>query len=730
MASVLAISLISAIPVFPQKTDGRKVAEGPISNAVPAQKLIDVSRSDDQRVPEADRITDAIHASKLLASDGATQDDFGQAVAMTHSTAVIGAPSDTVGSNVEQGSAYVFVRVGVSWVQQAKLTASDGAAGDRFGTSVAISGDKIVIGAPDADIGGHTDQGAAYVFSRSGSIWTQESKLVAGDGSFRDAYGYRVAVDGDTVAVSAPEGDVGGYGDQGTLYVYFKQVGSWVLQAHLIATDGDEHDALGMSLALSGNTLIAGAPYDDLAVLDQGSVYVFTREGVAWSQQGQLISPDFAAYDYFGWSVAMSGDTLAVGAQGDDIGGNSDQGSAYVFVRSGGIFTQQAKVAAFDGASDDRFGYSVALDGDSLVIGAPMDDNGANYDQGSVYITERAGTLWMAQLKLLVSDGAAADGFGYSVGGSGLSFIAGSPFDANGSSLSQGSAFLIEFLPSVVADFDGDGLSDMSVFRPNGASGQAEWWYLSSAVSGAYGALGFGSSTDVPVPADYTGDGKTDVAFFRPSTGYWFVVRSEDSSFYAFPFGTLGDSPAPGDYDGDGKTDAAVFRGTSGLWYGLRSSDRAVIVSSFGQTGDSPIVGDYDGDGRDDIALFRKYGALGQAEWWVNRSTLGVIGYAFGESTDIPYPGDYTGDGKTDIAFFRSSTADWYILRSSDNSYYAFPFGISTDIPAPGDYDGDGRTDPAVYRQGQWYIFNSGTGTSTAAPFGFADDSPIPGILY
>lgn len=729
ISSILAISFLSTITALPQTSVSRRQSGLTAENSVPVGKLIDISQSNDQRIPEIDNVADVVRASKLLASDGGNEDNFGQAVAMSGSTVVVGSPSDTVGSNYSQGSAYVFIRIGASWVPQGQLIAPDGAAYDAFGASVAVNGDRIVVGAPQADVAGKADQGSAYVFSRIGTVWNLETKLTAGDGLTNDNYGYKVAVDGDTVAVAAPNDDVNILDNQGSVYVYTKVLASWSQQVYLTASDGDEHDNFGMAIGLNGNTMVVGAPNDDLAMWHQGTIYVFTRAGTVWSQQAQLMAVDAAAYDNFGWSVAISGDTVVAGAPGDDVGYNTDQGSAYVFVRSGGMFTQQAKITAYDGGADDQFGSSVAIDGDTLVVGSPDDANGTNYDQGSAYICVRSGNMWVAQLKLLVSDGATGDKFGYSVGASGFSVTVGAPWDSIGTNYYQGSAYIVEFIPSASADFDGDGLSDISVFRPNGASGQAEWWYMSSATPGTYGALGFGSDTDIPVPADYTGDGKTDVAFFRPSNGYWYIVRSEDYSFYAFPFGSAGDSPAPADYDGDGKADAAVFRGSSGMWYGLRSSDNRVVYASFGQSGDKPVVADYDGDGRADIALFRKYGASG-AEWWINRSTLGVIGFAFGEATDVPVPGDYTGDGKADVAFFRASNSNWYVLRSNDFSFYAFPFGISTDIPAQGDYDGDGKTDPAVFRQGQWYIFNSSTGSSSAAPFGNTDDVPVPGILH
>ena len=272
-------------------------------------------------------------------------------------------------------------------------------------------------------------------------------------------------------------------------------------------------------------------------------------------------------------------------------------------------------------------------------------------------------------------------------------------------------------------DFDGDGKTDIGIFRPNGAV--SEWWWLKSS-TGGNAALQFGANTDTLVPTDYTGDGKTDVAFWRPSTGQWFILRSEDFSFYAFPFGTTGDVPVPADYDGDGNADAAVYRESSLTWYISKSSGGTDIVG-FGAAGDKPVNADYDGDGKADIAIFRPNGANG-AEWWIRRSSdASVFATQFGSSTDKAVPGDFTGDGKADVAFWRPSTGFWNVLRSEDSTYYAFPFGANGDTAVPGDYDGDGKTDAGVFRQpgAQWFVSKS-TGGTLIQSFGIAGDAPIP----
>ncbi len=268
-------------------------------------------------------------------------------------------------------------------------------------------------------------------------------------------------------------------------------------------------------------------------------------------------------------------------------------------------------------------------------------------------------------------------------------------------------------------DFDGDGRTDVSIFRPNAG----EWWYSRSSDNG-YNAVQFGSSTDILTPADYTGDGKTDIAFRRESNGLFYILRSEDSLFYAFPFGAAGDISAPGDFDGDGKDDVTLFRPSTSTWFINRSSDGQTAFVTFGIAEDKPVVADYDGDGKADIAIYRP----SVSQWWINRSRDGLAVYQFGASGDKTVQGDYTGDGKADLALWRESTGNWLILRSEDTLYYAFPFGAAGDIPTPGDYDGDGKMDAVVFRPSTsiWYKQQTKNGFD-AVRFGFSTDFPVPG---
>jgi hypothetical protein len=301
----------------------------------------------------------------------------------------------------------------------------------------------------------------------------------------------------------------------------------------------------------------------------------------------------------------------------------------------------------------------------------------------------------------------------------GSQFITATATDSNGNT-SEYSRYIQASGSSTrsIFDFDGDGKTDISIFRPS----VGEWYYQRSSNSVVNGAQ-FGNSTNKVVPADYTGDGKTDIAFFRPSTGEWFVLRSEDSSFYAFPFGADGDIPTLGDFDGDGKGDVAVFRPSTGIWY-VNKSSGGVTITPFGTNGDRPVSADYDGDGKSDIAIFRP--SVG--EWYYLRSVDSQVrGNQFGSSTDKTVQGDYTGDGKADFAFFRPSNGNWYVLRSEDSSFFASPFGASTDTPTIGDYDGDGKFDQAVFRPSNsvWYV-NRSTAGIQIQQFGVGTDLPVP----
>lgn len=261
------------------------------------------------------------------------------------------------------------------------------------------------------------------------------------------------------------------------------------------------------------------------------------------------------------------------------------------------------------------------------------------------------------------------------------------------------------------ADFDGDGKTDMSVFRPSEGN-----WYLNRSTAG-FTVTNWGLSDDRLVPGDYDGDNKADTAIRRG--GDWYVLRSSNNTPLIVNWGLASDIAVPGDYDGDRKNDFAVFRPSDGRWYILRSVDGGVVIFNWGLNGDVPVGGDFDGDGKTDFAVYRS------GVWYINASATGIKIVSFGLSSDLPVPADYDGDIKDDIAVFRPSDGVWYIMKSSTNTVSYTQFGSSGDVPVPGDYDGDGKNDHAVYRSGIWYM-NRSTAGFIAAQFGLTSDKPIP----
>ena len=474
--------------------------------------------------------------------------------------------------------------------------------------------------------------------------------------------------------------------------------GSSLLYSTFVGGSNDDL-AFGIAADSSGNAFVAGRTTDDL-VTD----YPTTAGAFDTTQNGFL--------DVFVTKLNAAGSGLLystfLGGSNDDFGNGitvDSSGNAFVTGRTDGagypttaggfditqngnddVFVTKLNVAGsgllystFIGGSNDDVGFGIAVDssGNAFVTGWT---NGGVTDYpttAGVFDTTHNG---------------AADVFVTKLGGGATPF-----------------------------DFDGDGKTDISIFRPS----VGEWW-INRSSNGSTFATQFGNSADRIASADFTGDGKTDIAFWRPSTGQWFVLRSEDFSFFAFSFGTSGDVPVPADYDGDGKADAAVFRESSLTWFINKSSGGTDIIG-FGAAGDKPVVGDYDGDSKADIAIYRPNGANG-AEWWIRRSSnASVFALQFGASTDKPVQADYTGDGKADVAFWRPSNGNWFILRSEDFSFFAFPLGANGDVPVAGDYDGDGKIDAGVFRPSSttWFVQRSTAGT-LIQQFGVAGDVPLP----
>jgi hypothetical protein len=355
--------------------------------------------------------THYLQQAKLTASDGAANDYFGQSVALVGSLAVIGAP----GNHSKTGGVYVFAESGTTWSEQAELTASDGATSDDFGTSVSVSGTTVLVGSP----GNASDAGAAYVFVRSGSAWNQQAELTPSDAAADDAFGTSVSISGSTALIGAS----GSTSNAGAAYVFVRSGSKWSQQAELTASDTASGDHFGQSVSVSGSTAIVGAPG---AVTSTGAAYVFQSSGTSWNQQAELTASAGASYALFGTAVAIAGPTAVVGAI---AGGSSHGGVVYVFSLSGTIWSQSAMINNPDAPAPGRdFGIAVALSGTTLLVGAP----GNNSYVGEAFAFGRSGSVWSEEAKVAASDGASNDQFGNAIAASGKTVLVGASLKASG----------------------------------------------------------------------------------------------------------------------------------------------------------------------------------------------------------------------------------------------------------------------------------------------------------
>ena len=270
------------------------------------------------------------------------------------------------------------------------------------------------------------------------------------------------------------------------------------------------------------------------------------------------------------------------------------------------------------------------------------------------------------------------------------------------------------------SDFNGDGETDIAVWRPSNG-----YWYAQHSQSQTFTSVQFGGASfgDVPVPGNYDGDDKIDMAVFR--YGNWYILNSADGQFKGVQFGQADDIPVPGDYDGDGKTDVAVFRPSNGTWYLLNSSDGNPSALTWGTAGDIPLAGDFDGDGKADVTVFRP----SNGTWYItNSSDSSFRAFQFGTNGDIPLVGDFDGDKLTDFTIFRPSTGTWHLWESATQTYRGMQWGVLSDLPVPGDYDRDGKTDIGVFRKsnGTWYVQKSSDNSFAAQQFGQNGDIPVP----
>lgn len=637
----------------------------------------------------------------VTAGDLAAGDDFGWAVAFDGDLVVIAAPNGSGANGADQGAVYVFEESGNDFVQVAKLTAADGANGDGFGSSVAIDGDRIVVGAPLADLDGAANRGAVYVFDDvGGGNWMQSARITAADGAAEDRFGASVATHGSRVLAGAPARSATG----GAAYIFRLSGGAWLASTTLVSNEGGA-GMFGAAVALSsdwtGDYAFVGGPSLKNGTATTGAAFAYRAESdTVWTQEARLVSADKAAGDSFGASIAAYDDRVAVGAPGDTVRGTNRAGSATVFRRSGdGLWQASAKLAAASGIASSSFGASVALHGERVMVGAPQTSGGGlayhfkiDCAKPSVDDNGRDDLFWFnptaGKVSYWTMDGLARQGAG-----------------TVAKSLGQSVKY------HGVADFYGNGKS--AVLLRNKSNGSFRIWRLSGSqllldknISAAVGP-----GWNYLATGDISGDGKADILLRQPATGAvkgWLMSGASRASI-----GDVGNSlgltfVACIDVNADARADI--------LWRDAAGTVRAwimnglVVASETTIGGVSPLTpnwvavgaGDLDGDGDDDL-LWRDRVANILAGWILQDATVVAVDTvaAIPAGLRVECTADLDGDGDEDIVWRNKLTGGVEgslmtgLVEDSRGSIGSRPTSWScmNDDDGNDDDGGDGRGD-------------------------------------
>ena len=709
---------------------------------------------------------------KLTAVDGMAGAYFGSSVALSADTLAVGS------AHGNGDSAYVFVRSGTTWILQQRLTA--GAGGSIVGISVVISGDTIVVGSAFAAVGTNLGQGSAYVFVRNGATWTQQQKLTAADGAAGDNFGYSVGISGNTVIVGTYNDAIGTHNGQGSAYVFADNCPLITLNPPTLPA-GTQGTAYNQPVTASGGlapysfSLSAGALPNGITLSSGGvlsgtptvsGTFNFTVQaadvnGCMGAQAYTLviscpliqITPDFLSAgkvnSVYNQALAATGGTPSYNfsvnagalpngltlASGGVLSGTPTVSGVFNFTVSAtdaaGCFGTQAYTLIINAASCG----TIIVNPQTLPAGArnrPYSATSFTASGGSgAYTFALTGTLPTG----LSFVSGTLSGTPTQIGSFNLVITA---TDTAGCKGARG--YTLNVKSNVIkADFDGDRKTDLSVWTPN----TGNWSVLNSGnnqVQNLQWGAGFAPFNDVIVPGDYDGDGKADHAIWRGADSIWYIRKSSDGQAILQLWGTSNapffDIPTPGDFDGDGKTDLAVFRPATGVWFVKRSSDGGATIVTHGQNGDVPVAADYDGDGKTDFAVFRPT-AVNAPNWLILQSSTNTVtalnwGAGYAPYFDVPVPADYDGDGKADLAIWRGADSIWYIRLSANvNAPVLQLWGTSNapyfDTPCPADYDGDGKADIAVWRKdGTWFVLRSSNNTNLIQVHGQNGDTPVP----
>ncbi|MCI0362397.1 MAG: hypothetical protein L0219_00855 [Phycisphaerales bacterium] len=548
--------------------------------------------------------------AQLIASDAAAVDGFGASVSVSGTRVIVGAPTqeDAGTATTNTGAAYIYSQSGSAWVEDIKLVAFDSVAGDLYGTAVAISGDVAIVGSPNADLAGAANAGAAYIYRWSGT-WNFEAKISASDFAAGDSFGSAVAVDGDWVIVGAPNAPTG-TSTAGAAYMFFFDGISWTQQHKHVMSAPTTTSRLGASVAIDGDTVIAGAPGH---ISSRGAAVVFRRSGVdvssTWTQEAELTAFDAASNDEFGRSVSVHGDIAVAGARlDDDILANS--GSAYIFRRSGSLWSLEAKVTNPNAIGNEQFGTSVAVSAQTVMVGAL---NGFSF-VGSFHMFHFDAGIWKENpfgANSAAFDNCLNDQVGFSIAIDGTLAIVGALNDepyGSSCTLNTGAANVFDVPVPDYTDADGDGL--MAAFEielaelnsencnnciancpsPNDFDSDDDG--LSDGIENDFGPNGCNPDVD--------DDGLLDGAEVALGTDAFDPDSDSDGLLDGAEVNVHGTNPLNADTDGDGLSDSAEVTAAAGSGC-PDPTDADSDDDGISDSGDAdPCVLDTDGDGLTD----------------------------------------------------------------------------------------------------------------------------------